>query len=55
MAAPNDFKVTDIKLADWGHKEIYYCRNQMPGLIIFVRICWEKPLMEPSGSFLVKL
>ena len=29
----NDYKVADIKLADWGRKEITLAENEMPGLM----------------------
>ena len=29
----NDYKVADIKLADWGHKEIKIAETEMPGLM----------------------
>ena len=29
----NDFKVKDIKLADWGRKEIEIAETEMPGLM----------------------
>jgi adenosylhomocysteinase len=28
-----DYKVADIKLADWGHKEIHIAETEMPGLM----------------------
>ena len=28
----NDYKVKDIKLAEWGRKEITIAQSQMPGL-----------------------
>ena len=28
-----DYKVADIKLADWGHKEIRIAETEMPGLM----------------------
>jgi adenosylhomocysteinase len=33
MSAPDDFKVADIKLADWGRKEIVIAETEMPGLM----------------------
>src|ERR1700723_2891833 len=30
---PNDFLVKDIKLADWGRKEIKIAETEMPGLM----------------------
>src|SRR5437764_4226653 len=30
---PTDYKVADIKLADWGRKEIEIAEQEMPGLI----------------------
>jgi adenosylhomocysteinase len=32
-AAPLEFKVKDISLADWGRKEIYLAEQEMPGLM----------------------
>jgi len=29
----NDYKVADIGLADWGHKEIAIAEKEMPGLM----------------------
>jgi adenosylhomocysteinase len=33
MAAPQDFKVKDISLAEWGRKEISLAEDEMPGLM----------------------
>jgi len=33
MAAKQDFKVADLKLADWGRKEINIAETEMPGLM----------------------
>lgn len=33
MAAKNDYVVADIKLADWGRKEIEIAETEMPGLM----------------------
>ncbi len=33
MAATHDFIVKDIKLADWGRKEIAMAEDEMPGLM----------------------
>ncbi len=33
MAAQNDYVVADIKLADWGRKEIEIAETEMPGLM----------------------
>ena len=33
MVEFTDFKVHDISLADWGHKEIKIAETEMPGLI----------------------
>lgn len=30
---PDDYKVADISLAEWGHKEIKIAENEMPGLM----------------------
>ena len=32
-ALPADYKVADIKLADWGRKEISIAESEMPGLM----------------------
>ncbi len=33
MAASQDYKVADIKLADWGRKEVSIAETEMPGLM----------------------
>src|SRR5215470_9177708 len=33
MPAANDYKVTDISLADWGRREIAIAETEMPGLM----------------------
>ena len=33
MNAANDYKVADISLADWGHKEVAIAETEMPGLM----------------------
>jgi len=33
MANPHDYKVADIKLADWGRREISLAETEMPGLM----------------------
>ncbi|MSO53918.1 MAG: adenosylhomocysteinase [Rhodospirillales bacterium] len=33
MASPNDYKVADISLADWGRREIAIAETEMPGLM----------------------
>ena len=33
MAAATDYKVADIKLADWGRKEMAIAETEMPGLM----------------------
>src|SRR5262245_40576941 len=33
MAAATDYRVADIKLADWGRKEIAIAETEMPGLM----------------------
>ncbi|MFP4127075.1 MAG: adenosylhomocysteinase, partial [Alphaproteobacteria bacterium] len=33
MAANGDYKVKDIALAGWGHKEIELAEREMPGLM----------------------
>ncbi len=33
MAAQSDYKVADIKLADWGRREIAIAETEMPGLM----------------------
>ena len=32
-AVATDFKVADLKLADWGRKEISVAEHEMPGLM----------------------
>lgn len=34
IMAAQRFKVADIKLADWGRKEIELAENEMPGLMV---------------------
>jgi adenosylhomocysteinase len=42
---PNDYKVADISLADWGRKEIGIAEKEMPGLMsIREQYAAEKPL-----------
>ena len=48
-----DFKVRDIALADWGHKEISIAEKEMPGLMaIREKYAPEKPLagVRVTGS-----
>ncbi len=48
-----DFKVADITLADWGHKEIGIAEHEMPGLIaIRDKYAAEQPLagVRVTGS-----
>src|SRR5690242_10020977 len=33
MAANSDYRVADIKLADWGRREIQIAETEMPGLM----------------------
>ena len=33
MPAAQDYKVADIKLADWGRREISIAESEMPGLM----------------------
>ena len=33
MAAKADYKVADIKLADWGRRELAIAETEMPGLM----------------------
>ena len=33
----NDFKVADLKLADWGRKEIAIAESEMPALMAIPR------------------
>src|SRR6188508_2399480 len=33
VASKNDFQVADLKLADWGRKEILIAETEMPGLM----------------------
>src|SRR5258708_37544109 len=49
----NDYKVADIKLADWGRKEIEIAEKEMPGLIsIREKYAPQKPLagVRVTGS-----
>ena len=40
-----DFKVADISLAEWGHKEIKIAESEMPGLMaIREEYAGSKPL-----------
>src|SRR5215831_3240601 len=51
--APTDYKVADIKLADWGRKEIEIAEKEMPGLIsIREKYAPQKPLagVRVTGS-----
>jgi adenosylhomocysteinase len=50
---PNDFKVADITLADWGRKEISIAEKEMPGLMaIREKYAPDKPLagVRVTGS-----
>ncbi|HEX4045465.1 MAG TPA: adenosylhomocysteinase [Gammaproteobacteria bacterium] len=40
----NDYKVADIKLADWGRKEIAIAETEMPGLMTLRSLYKDKPL-----------
>jgi adenosylhomocysteinase len=42
-----DYKVKDIGLAEWGHKEIAIARNEMPGL---VSVCQEYAGKKPLAG-----
>lgn len=42
-----DYKVKDIGLANWGHKEIAIARNEMPGL---VAVCKEYAGQKPLAG-----
>jgi adenosylhomocysteinase len=45
MATPNDYVIADIKLADWGKKEIKIAETEMPGLMaIREEFSAKKPL-----------
>ena len=44
LNATTDYKVADIKLADWGRKEIAIAETEMPGLMA---------LREEFGDFIV--
>jgi adenosylhomocysteinase len=45
MATPNDYVIADIKLADWGRKEIKIAETEMPGLMaIREEFAAKKPL-----------
>lgn len=49
----NDYKIADIKLADWGRKELDIAEHEMPGLIaIREKYAKQKPLkgVRISGS-----
>ena len=47
MANPQDFKVKDISLADWGRKEISMAEDEMPGLMaIREEFGTSKPLKD---------
>jgi len=53
MSEPNDYKVADISLADWGRKEIAIAETEMPGLMALrEKYGAEKPLTGAriSGS-----
>src|ERR1700709_454954 len=44
-AVATDYKVADMKLADWGRKEISIAEHEMPGLMSIRRkYAKEKPL-----------
>ncbi|MBS1832440.1 MAG: adenosylhomocysteinase [Acidobacteria bacterium] len=52
-AVATDFKVADLKLADWGRKEISVAEHEMPGLMaIREKYAKEKPLkgVRVTGS-----
>src|ERR1700759_2410327 len=45
MATPHDYVIADIKLADWGRKEIKIAETEMPGLMaIREEFSSKKPL-----------
>ncbi|MCK5232310.1 MAG: adenosylhomocysteinase, partial [Desulfobulbaceae bacterium] len=45
MSNKNDYKVTDINLAEWGRKEINIAETEMPGLMaIRAEYAGQKPL-----------
>ncbi|MEQ8195021.1 MAG: adenosylhomocysteinase [Rhodospirillales bacterium] len=45
MTAFTDYKVADIKLADWGHKEVAIAETEMPGLMALrEEYAGQKPL-----------
>ena len=44
MSEFTDYKVADISLAEWGHKEISIAEIEMPGLMALL---WRR--MEQSG------
>src|SRR6202789_4301043 len=45
MATPQDYVIADIKLADWGRKEIKIAETEMPGLMaIREEFASKKPL-----------
>ena len=37
-----DYKVADISLADWGHKEIAIAEKEMPGLMALPGRIWRQ-------------
>lgn len=45
-----DYKVADISLAEWGHKEISIAEVEMPGLVaIREEYKDEQPLKAPAS------
>mgnify|MGYP003389339697 CR=1 FL=1 len=45
MASFDDYKVADISLAEWGHKEIAIAETEMPGLMALrEEFAGKKPL-----------
>ena len=44
-----EYKVADLGLADWGHKEISVAEHEMPGLMaVREKYAAEKPLAGPE-------
>ncbi len=45
MSSPNDYKVADMSVAEWGRKEIAIAETEMPGLMALrVEYAEQKPL-----------
>ena len=46
-----DYKVKDIKLADWGRKEINIAETEMPGLMSLRKEYKNKEALKRSKNF----